>query len=104
MKRFGLDPHLVDLIQGVVARYDRVTQISIFGSRARGDYRPSSDIDLAVFGPTLTDLDFAKLKLDLDALPIIFKMDVVHVDKLGTGALRNKILGECVELSHCPSP
>lgn len=98
MMQFGLDPHIVDLIRSVVARYDAVTRVAVFGSRARGDYRASSDIDLAVFGHSLTDLDFAKLKFDLDALPIIFKMDIVHVDKLAERGLRDKISGECVAL------
>lgn len=98
MMRFGLDPHLIDLILGVAAKYSAVTRIAIFGSRARGDYGNASDIDIALFGSSLGDLELAQLKLELDALPIIFTLDVVHVDRLEHGRLRDKILGECVDL------
>ncbi len=48
-----------------------VKELSLFGSRARGDNRPDSDVDLLVhFDPTakISLFDFVALKLDLEAL------------------------------------
>ena len=48
-----------------------VKQLSLFGSRARGDNRPDSDIDLMVdYQPNVKiDLfDFVALKLDMEEL------------------------------------
>jgi predicted nucleotidyltransferase len=48
-----------------------VKQLAIFGSRARGNHRPDSDIDFLVdFLPSarIDLLDFIHLKLDLEAL------------------------------------
>jgi uncharacterized protein len=44
------DPVLNQFRTAVTARYgDRVERIVLFGSRARGDQRPDSDYDIAVF-------------------------------------------------------
>lgn len=44
------DPVLSRFRTAVTARYgDRVQRIVLFGSRARGDQRPDSDYDIAVF-------------------------------------------------------
>lgn len=56
------DPVLNRFRIAVTARYgDRVQRIVLFGSRARGDQRPDSDYDIAVFlknlGPLWTELD-----------------------------------------------
>ena len=55
-----------------------VTKAALFGSHARGDATPSSDIDMLVeFGRQLSLLDFVGLKLDLeDALDT--KVDLVQ--------------------------
>jgi uncharacterized protein len=50
------DPVLRRFRQAVVAAYgDRLDRIVLFGSRARGDARPDSDYDIAVFLCDLPD-------------------------------------------------
>ena len=44
------DPVLVRFRAALDAAYgDRIERVVLFGSRARGDYRPDSDYDVAVF-------------------------------------------------------
>jgi predicted nucleotidyltransferase len=44
------DPALIRFRSAVAAAYgDRLERIVLYGSRARGDYRPDSDYDIAVF-------------------------------------------------------
>jgi len=45
---FDLDGALIQSIREIGQNY-AIEQIVLFGSRARGDHRPTSDIDLAVF-------------------------------------------------------
>lgn len=48
----GLTPEQVERIKTVLAPYaDVITRVDLFGSRAKGTYRPNSDIDLVLHGP-----------------------------------------------------
>ena len=58
------------------AKYN-ADKIVLFGSRARGDYRQRSDIDIAVYGMPLPQQ--AAFWMDLEDLPTLLKIDVIHV-------------------------
>ena len=52
-------------------------RVVLYGSRARGDNRPRSDIDLAVFGmPEARRGDFWAA---LEELPTLLKFDVAYI-------------------------
>lgn len=53
------------------------SRLVLFGSRARGDHRPASDVDLAVWG--LDAAQAGKLRLLLEDLPTLLRFDVVAV-------------------------
>ena len=64
------------------ARYP-IRQIGVFGSYARGDQRPDSDLDLIVdLGPGLTLIDLARLEGELSdrlGLPVELAIkDALH--------------------------
>jgi len=51
---FGLrDSDILDIIQ-VLEKFPEVESARIFGSRAKGNYRNGSDVDLAVFGNNIS--------------------------------------------------
>ena len=88
---FGLSDSILDDLRRVFSSYPEIEQVLIFGSRAKGTFKNGSDIDLAVFAPTLSEQDFTRLWNELDALPLVFKMDVLHWDRLGNERLKNRI-------------
>ena len=47
---FGLPDKTVFLLNEVFSKYPKIEKVLIYGSRARGDYRNGSDIDLTVVG------------------------------------------------------
>ncbi|MDR3012287.1 MAG: nucleotidyltransferase domain-containing protein [Chitinispirillales bacterium] len=47
---FGLPDKTIDMINGVFSQYSGIEKVIIYGSRARGDYRNGSDIDLTIYG------------------------------------------------------
>jgi predicted nucleotidyltransferase len=79
---FGLSQKNVDRLSGVFAKYPLIDHIDIFGSRAKGTFRSGSDIDLAVYTKGGDDPQFSNLWLDVDALPIAFKIDLVDMNRL----------------------
>lgn len=71
-------------------------KVYLFGSRARGDNRPASDIDLALdAGRPLTFTDMARAREILNALSIPEKIDVVDIHSISE-ELRDIILKEGV--------
>ncbi len=60
-----------------IARRNHIKRLSVFGSRARGDYHRTSDIDLAVSGGNIS-----KFMLEVDEeTSTLLTFDVVNLDK-----------------------
>ncbi len=72
------------------------SRLVLFGSRARGDHRPGSDIDLAAWG--LDPVAAGRLRLLLEDLPTLLRFDLVSVAPDTSAALLENIEREGVEL------
>ena len=46
MQRFGIRNEVLEEIIKVISKYKEVKSAKIYGSRARGDYKDNSDIDI----------------------------------------------------------
>ncbi len=88
---FGLSKRIHADFRQVFAQYPAIERVLIFGSRAKGNARPSSDIDLAVIAPEMSDSEFARLWNAIDDLPLVFKVDLLHWDRLANPRLKDKI-------------
>lgn len=76
-------------------------KIYLFGSRARGDQKSNSDIDLAIetgLGIRLHYLDKALLYNIIEALNIPYQVDLVDLDSNIPAGLRDHILNEGILL------
>jgi proline iminopeptidase len=88
---FGLAEHHYAEFVRIFRRYPQIEQVLIFGSRAKGTDKPWSDFDLAVVAPTMSAGEFSKLWNEIDDLPLVFKLDLLHWDSLAPNRLREKI-------------
>lgn len=86
----GLSVHAVTAIRGVLASHPQVDRAILFGSRAKGNYRNGSDIDLALTGDISFD-ELGKLSWELDDLLLPWEMDLVALDRLTDPDLRAHI-------------
>ena len=90
--RFGLTKHDMDLIIETLAAFAEVEETVIFGSRAMGDAKRGSDVDLALKGKRLDRTTVTHVKFVLDEeLPLPYFFDVVHYDSLTNTALKAHI-------------
>lgn len=80
--KFGLADNVIQSIQQVFESNSKVDEVIIFGSRAKGNYREGSDIDLAVKGYDITFKDILKLKGSLDDLNLPYEIDIVNYAKI----------------------
>lgn len=96
--RSGLSPQITESIKAEVRRFPEVRAAYLFGSRARGDFRDQSDIDIAIDAPTMTASNFAQLWNAIDALPIAFPLDCVWLQAMPASPLKSMVQRDAVAL------
>lgn len=75
MEKWGLTENSYNKIKEIIEKYNNHV-FKIFGSRARGDHKKGSDIDLIV-EDIVTEKDKFNIKNDLDMLDIPYQIDIV---------------------------
>ncbi|MBI1326693.1 MAG: nucleotidyltransferase domain-containing protein [Alphaproteobacteria bacterium] len=88
LKRAGLEHYkLFD----TWAALSFIDSIYIYGSRARGDFLPHSDIDIAINCPTASAEDWLMLESMAENAPILHKMHLQRYDSLEEGLFKDQI-------------
>jgi predicted nucleotidyltransferase len=75
---YALPDTLVYEIQAIGKKY-AIKRIVLFGSRARGDNKPNSDIDLAVY-PMAGFMGQGYFFSEIDDLATLLKIDIVLIN------------------------
>ena len=73
---FVLKESDIELIQTVLSNYLEVDKVVIYGSRAKGTFKPVSDIDLTLLGEKLNLTIQYKIENDLDDLMLPYLFDI----------------------------
>ena len=83
MENTGIRDEVIEEIRALAKKYN-IRRVILFGSRARGDFKRTSDIDLAVRGG-----DFCRFALDVDEeTQTLLEFDIVDLD----GTLHEELL------------
>ena len=69
---------LFEQVKKCASNYPNIYKIVLFGSRARGDYRPNSDIDLAIFSSSSSNLEVANFTNEIEDLDTLLKFDIAE--------------------------
>jgi predicted nucleotidyltransferase len=78
--KYGLPDQTVNQICALLAQYPAVERAVLYGSRAKGNYKPGSDIDLTLHGSDLTprlcatiaELKHPELEAHIQRIGVIF--------------------------------
>ena len=98
MRDFGLAENVINNIKKVFSKYSEIDKACIFGSRARGDFKETSDIDIVLYGDDLTHTLNTKIFYDLEDLYLIYKIDLINFNSLkDDDKLKENIVNEGVE-------
>lgn len=92
MQNTGINPLVIDEIRAA-AKHSNLTKVILFGSRARGDYKKTSDIDLAVTGGNT-----ALFAADMEETSTLLSFDIVDLDKPVQAELLQSIAKEGIIL------
>lgn len=92
---FGLKQRDIEYLKEAFKKLPEIEQVIVFGSRAKGNSKSGSDIDLALKGPHVTDQTVSRLRALLEDLPLPYFFDIVdyaaienkdlldHIDRVG---------------------
>lgn len=83
---FGLPESVVERIRGVMEAHPSVAECVVYGSRAKGTFRPGSDIDLALRGTIEVD-ELDRIELELENLELPWSIDLSAYSNLDNPAL-----------------
>jgi predicted nucleotidyltransferase len=72
----GLSDIDIEKIKGVFALHSEIERVVLYGSRAKGTYKPASDIDVTLVGENLNLTVQQQIENELDDLLLPYKFDV----------------------------
>ncbi len=100
--QFGLKKETIEKIIEIFERYDEIEKVILYGSRAKGNFKPGSDIDLTLIGKKLNLTILNKISLELDDLLLPYTFDlslynhikqpdlIDHIQRVGKVFFRKK--------------
>ena len=101
--KFGLKSQDIEFIMKTISEFPEIEKAVIFGSRAKGNYKPGSDIDIAVYGENVSFSTISKLHAILEEeSPMPYFIDIFdythsdssdlkgHVDRVGITIYQKK--------------
>jgi predicted nucleotidyltransferase len=83
----GLSAGTLEQICATLARFPQVAQGVLYGSRAKGNFKPGSDIDLTLRGDGLTPSLLGDIDMALDDLLLPYEIDLSIYEQLGHAEL-----------------
>ncbi|MCX8496073.1 MAG: nucleotidyltransferase domain-containing protein [Akkermansiaceae bacterium] len=88
---FGLSETTVEKIGSVLAKHPEVDSAILYGSRAKGNYKLGSDIDLTLVGSGLVYRDLLNIMDELDDLLLPYTIDLSILEMIDHAGLREHI-------------
>ncbi|QXM06663.1 nucleotidyltransferase domain-containing protein [Crassaminicella indica] len=90
--RFGIPSKSMGLIKDALIRRKEIEKAAIFGSRAIGNYKNGSDVDIVIYGIDITVEIVNQISVELnEKLPLPYYFDVVHYEGLKHEGLKKHI-------------
>lgn len=78
---YGLSDLTINDLQNVFRSYLNIKKVVIFGSRAKGNYRDGSDIDLAVIGDGISKEQISNIYMNIEDSGLLYKVDILDYNK-----------------------
>nr|WP_315212114.1 nucleotidyltransferase domain-containing protein [uncultured Flavobacterium sp.] len=91
MGTIGLNDTDIEKIRAVFSLHKELEKVVLYGSRAKGTYKPASDIDLVLVGDDLNLTIQQAIENELDDLLLPYKFDVSLFHQIENMELVNHI-------------
>jgi len=87
---FGITQNTINELKAIFNRYDAIEEVIIYGSRAKGNFREGSDIDLTIKG-NIEKKDLMKIMDDIEESYIPYLFDISIYNQLNSESLKGHI-------------
>ncbi len=93
---YGLKNQTIEKIKEVFSHHPRIEKVVLYGSRAKGNFKTGSDIELTLFGSSLDFPLLLRVEEDLEKLDLPYTFDLSihrniknknlldHISRVGT--------------------
>jgi len=89
---FGLRDKDLDNIIKTMQQFSEIKKAAIFGSRAKGNYKPGSDVDIAIWGNDISFTTLSRINAILEEeSPMPYFFDIVDYSHLSHQELKSHI-------------
>ena len=89
--KFGISTEDHDKVCSVFSNFKSITRVVVYGSRAKGTYKPGSDIDLCITEGFVDFHQMNQLKNQLDDLNLPYTIDLSNFEELTNSELKSHI-------------
>lgn len=102
-KTTGLSAENISLLRQIIFSIPTVEDARIFGSRAKGTFKPFSDIDIALIGERVSHQDMVSIIMQIEDSMLPYCVDIVRYSAITNPALTDHIyrLGISLRPWHC---
>lgn len=90
-RKYGLLITDIERMISIFKSNSKINHVILFGSRAIGNYKPGSDIDIALKGNDINLNDILNINAELDELSTPYKFDLVISSRITENALLDHI-------------
>lgn len=87
---FGLTQKEIKIIKSVFEKTPEIENVFVYGSRAKGSFKKTSDIDFGVHFAKNNPDGILKLKSELNDLPIIYEIDATDEKEIQKGNFKTE--------------
>lgn len=92
LNEFGLSEKSMTIIRDIYAKYPQIAKVIVYGSRAKGNFREGSDIDMTIVADgEFTFDDLLHVCGDFDDSMLPYLVDVSDFSKLNNAELIDHI-------------
>ena len=88
---YGLKQNIIDDINIIFSNYSCIKKAILYGSRAKGNFKLGSDIDLCLFGENINLELIYKIKDDIDDLLLPYLVDIINYHDISNTELKDHI-------------
>ncbi len=88
---YGLDENVIKDLKEIFAKFPAVEKVILYGSRAMGNYRNGSDIDITLLGKNLSNQTIFGIQDEIEELYLPYSFDISIFDRIDNEDLMDHI-------------